>query len=35
MFDRAVLARGVHRLEDEQQAPPVLRVHLFLQFRQA
>ncbi len=30
MLDRAVLAGGVHRLEDEQHRPAVLRVKLVL-----
>src|SRR5438093_1084948 len=31
VLDRAVLSRGVHRLEDEQQRPPVVRVEALLQ----
>ena len=31
VFDRSVLAGGVHRLKDQQQTPTVLRVQLLLQ----
>ena len=34
MLDRAVLACRVHRLEDEQHAPAVLRVELLLFLRE-
>src|SRR5512146_213720 len=34
MLDRAVLASGVHRLEDEQERPLVLGVKLFLKLLQ-
>ena len=34
VLDRAVLARGVHRLEDEQHRPAILRVELVLQRRE-
>ena len=34
VFDRAVLAGGVHRLEDQQHGPLVLGVELVLQFAQ-
>ena len=33
-LDRAVLAGGVHALEDQQQRPAVLRVELFLEIVQ-
>jgi hypothetical protein len=32
VLDRAVLARGIHRLEDEQHGPSVLSVETLLQF---
>ena len=35
VLDRAVLARGVHRLEDQQQRPAILRVEHLLQLAQA
>src|SRR5579872_4675331 len=34
VLDRAVLAGGVHRLKDEEQAPAILRVQLALQVRE-
>ena len=34
MFDGAILARSVHRLEDEKQRPAVLRVKNVLQLRE-
>src|SRR6266536_3325804 len=34
VFDRSILARGVHPLEDEQKSPPVLRGELVLQLQQ-
>ncbi len=34
MFDGAVLAGGVHRLENQQDAPTVLGVEAFLKFGQ-
>src|SRR5207245_6467001 len=35
VFDRAVLARRVHRLKDQQDAPAILRVQLVLQLAQS
>ena len=35
VLDRAVLARGVHGLEDEQHGPAVLRVEHVLQLGQS
>ena len=34
VLDRAVLAGGVHRLEDEQHGPAILRVEPVLQLRE-
>jgi hypothetical protein len=35
VLDRAILAGGVHRLEDQEDRPPILRVQLGLQGREA
>ena len=34
VLDRAVLPRRIHRLEDQEQRPPILRVELVLQVRE-
>jgi len=34
-FDRAVLARRIHALKDQQHRPAILRVKLFLKIAQA